>query len=151
MDQEELIEAVESTIPPTNLNLIRVIKGEMWPKGLLCNNYGILINLEPNMVHIYQAKIQLQIGHLTNHMIVGKFIGHRLDNATQVTCLKSINAKFAPQSVVKLQQASKGFFYLHTKTHMSLHKILMSSPYEFEPGMCVMQQWEPWFNTHQKL
>lgn len=37
-------------------------------------------------------------------MLIGKFIGRRLDNVAQIRWLESINAHFAPKDAVRLQR-----------------------------------------------
>lgn len=84
LDHEQLIDEVESAIPQLGLHPLRVLKGEILPKGMVQNSSMILINLGSEMMHINQAQIQPHIDHLTCHTNIGKFIGHRLDNVAQI-------------------------------------------------------------------
>ena len=75
---------MESAIPQLGLHALRVLKGEILPKGMVEKSSRILINLGSKMMDIDQARIQPHIDHLTCHTNIGKFNGHRLDNVAQI-------------------------------------------------------------------
>ena len=101
--QGTLFEDMENVIPQLNLNPLRSVEGETLPEGLVKNNSRILMKLGSKVVQIDHMNIQLQIDHLTQCILIGKFIGHKLDNAAQIRWLASLNAKFAPKDAAKLQ------------------------------------------------
>ena len=63
------------------------------------------MNLGSKVMQIDHMDIQSQINHLTQCMLIGKFIGGKLklDNVAHIRWLASLDSKFALKDAAKLQ------------------------------------------------
>ena len=92
MELDDLNAATQDALPRLGLNPLKATEGEQIPHGMVRKNRGILINLGSKAVQIDQVEIQPRDDYLTQHTLIGKFIGRRFDVVTQNCWLTVINA-----------------------------------------------------------